>query len=167
MARILTSERPLNVNLKITRAYYAKKPLRDCKGGRNFQAQVKNDYPYLDEFLIKLGVDITKPEILAFDKQPDGLLNYFVATYVVSGEIDGSKYSREAFYDRPFVRVIIEKGYPDGEDGVGQFFNITVYGIVLPFVLNEPPPPNEKPPKKLPLPFTRKYRYMKITSVTD
>ncbi len=132
-----------------TLAYYKTHSVCECCCCRNLYAQIKAALPKLDEFLSAFGVDISKPDEAASVEMTDRI-DYLFVGYTVTGKME-SKTVYEA--ERDGVRIIISHGddpyewFPN-EQKMPCFF-ISVYGISLPWVLDEPFPKQETPKSRV------------------
>lgn len=131
-----------------TRVYYSTRELCNCSGCRNFYAQIKEFAPKLDAFLSEFGVDICRPDETA-DVEMDGYLDYLFVGYTVTGRIKtGDRYET----DIDSFHISISKGdtpydwFP--HEQTEPCFLISVSGISLPWVLDEPFPKWDGPFQK-------------------
>lgn len=134
----------LDVDATQTKEYYASHALCDCSLCRNYYAQVAAKYPALAALLSPLGVDISRPDELG-GIEMDEKIQYVFAAYTVVGKLpspDGCEI--ELSDGGTTLRVVIEGTYVPNEQK-GDFFTVTVYNVILPWVLDEPFP------EKLPL----------------
>ncbi len=80
------------MDIEKTKAYYAQINYNDlcqCDDCKNYVKEIKSSYPFIDEYLAKLGIDITKPFETApidFDRET---IMYTMAKYVVMGTSNG------------------------------------------------------------------------------
>ena len=130
----------LDIDFEATGQYYREHTLCDCPECRNFYAQAREKFPKLTAFLAELGVDIQRPDEIGSLAMGDEV-DYHFAAYTVNGRIlehDGSEIDiqdREAL-----LRVVIDNSYFPNEQKVDDYFTVTVYGVRLPWVLDEPFP---------------------------
>lgn len=126
-----------DVNVAGTEEYYRTHTLCSCAMCRNFYAQVREAFPLLDEFLSEFGADIERPDELGWTESGDEI-NYLFAAYTVSGEIlEYGKYEIDLHDRGGFVSITIDSGYVPNEQA-DKYFTVTVYGIRLLWVLEEP-----------------------------
>lgn len=126
------------VDIEKNKEYYITHSLCDCVGCRNFYIQANEKYPLLKDFLEKFGVDITKPDEIAWGDIIEDELDYLVVHYAVSGKIlDTDKYEID-IADTTFLSLVIENGYVPNNRKTEDYFIISVYGILLPYILDEP-----------------------------
>jgi hypothetical protein len=78
----------VDVDVEKTKKYYhsiGPEALCDCSYCKNYDAQIKGDYPAVASYLASLGVDIEKP----FDVSPlepeNGMMEYCSCQYIVFG----------------------------------------------------------------------------------
>ncbi len=128
----------LEVAIEENKEYYIAHSLCDCVGCRNFYMQAKEKYPSLRDFLEKFGVDISKPDEIFWGDIIEDELDYITVYYTVKGDIlDADKYEID-ITDTTFLSLVIEKGYVPNNLETEDYFIISVYGILLPYVLDEP-----------------------------
>ncbi len=126
------------LDIKKNKEYYTTHSLCDCVACRNFYIQAKGKYPLLNDFLEKFGVDISKPDEIAWSDIKEDELDYIVVHYTVSGKIlDTDKYEID-ITDTTFLSLVIENGYIPNDRETEDYFVISVYGIFLPYILDEP-----------------------------
>ena len=133
----------IDVDVEKTREYYRSISLCDCLTCRNFYAQAQNALPELKEFLGRFGVAIDRPdEIVCGDTGEK--TEYLCVAYTVCGKIiegDGCELCVQS--GGLELEVTISGSYvPDEQHD--DYFVVSVYGIVLPWVLEESPAQMEK-----------------------
>ncbi len=144
------------LDIETNKEYYATHSLCDCFGCRNFYIQAKKKYPLLNDFLKKFGVDISKPDEISWGDLIEDELDYIIVHYTVSGKIvDTDKYEVD-IADTTFLSLVIENGYVPNNRETDDYFNISVYGILLPYILDEPFTTKEEVKKKFVDFFKRK-----------
>ena len=130
----------LDIDFEATVQYYREHTLCDCPECRNFYAQAREKFPRLTAFLAELGVDIQRPDEIGSLAMGDEV-DYHFAAYTVNGRIlehDGSEIDiRDG---EALLRVVIENSYFPNEQKREDYFTVAVYGICLPWVLDEPVP---------------------------
>ncbi len=137
-----------DLDIEKTKEYYKTLSLCDCVGCRNFYIQAKEKYPLLNNFLKKFGVDISKPDEISWGDVTDGELDYIVVYYTVNGKIlETDKYEID-ISDTTFLSVVVENGYVPNNQETEDYFVISVYGILLPYILDEPFTTKEEIKKK-------------------
>ena len=139
MAIIEKEDYIFNVDIEKTQKYYATKTLCDCNECQNYYRQAENTFPKLTSFLSDFGIDIARPDEICstYDK---GKVDYFVVAYTAVGEcVKCGEYEIEMEDGDLFVNLVINKKpvYPN-EQEERQCFEIAVYNIRLPWVLEEP-----------------------------
>lgn len=137
----------LDADIEATTDYYRNLSLCECADCRNFYAQVKTALPMLTDFLSKLGIDVSRPdEISSVFNHAEGKEDYLMVAYTVCGKIITSgKYEIDIRDNDLFLSAGIDNLYVPNEQKTNEYFTVAIYGICLPWVLNEPYP--EKPPK--------------------
>ena len=132
------------VDIKKTKEYYSSNSLCVCPGCRNLYAQIKTLSNDLTAFLSEFGVDICRPDESA-DVEIMDYIDYLFVGYTVTGRIES-----EGVYETDIAdfHIRISKGNTPNDcfpnEQKDPCFFITVTGITLPWVLNEPFPHTEK-----------------------
>ena len=127
----------MDVDVEKTIEYYRDHSLCDCPACQNFYAQAATALPKLNEFLSELGVDISRPDETGWDDISDGVVDYFFVAYTVGGKIlEYDKYEIDIWDGDLFLNIVIgNNGVPNKK--TGEYFTIWVYGIKLPWILEE------------------------------
>lgn len=115
-----------------TREYYASRTLCSCSGCKNFYRQAKKRFPELDAFLSAFGADISRPDENAWWDE-DGQITY-IAYYTVTGRLETAGQCELG----ELQAAISMDGIPNEQSG--PYFVISVSGICLPWILDEPFP---------------------------
>lgn len=68
----------------------------------------------------------------------DGELNYMVVHYTVNGKMLETDQYEIDISDTTFLSIIVENGYIPNNQETDDYFIVSVYGIVLPYILEEP-----------------------------
>ena len=105
----------------------------------------------MNDFLQKFGVDISRPDELGWFDLSDGTLDYPFVAYTVCGSIlEHDKYEID-IQDNTFVSIVADNNNnaPPNEQKSDNYFVLMVYGIQLPYIINEPLVIETKPKKKL------------------
>ncbi len=133
------------VELEKTRAYYQTHELCNCSCCRNLYAQIRETAPALTAFLASFGVDITRPDECGYIEMQD-YIDYLFVGYTVTGrmqstdafaiEIDGLQVTASPSDDPT-------EWFPNGQ--TEPYFLISISGLSLPWVLDEPFPVSETP----------------------
>ena len=133
----------MDVDVEKTREYYRSLSLCDCLTCRNFYAQAKNALPELKEYLGRFGVAIDRPdEIVCGDTGEK--TEYLCVSYTVCGKIiEGDECELCVQSGGLELEVTISGSYIPNEQH-DDYFVVSVYGIVLPWVLEESPAQMEK-----------------------
>ncbi len=148
----------LEVDIEKNKNHYSTHSLCDCVVCRNFYMQAKKKYPLLNDFLEKLGVEISRPDEIAWGDINDSVLDYTVVHYTVSGKILETDTYEIEISDTTFLSLVVENGYVPNDREGEDYFVISVYGIFLPYILDEPFTIKEEAKKKLFSIFKRKNR---------
>lgn len=138
----------LDADIEATTDYYKNLSLCECAACRNFYAQAKTAFPLLTDFLSKTGIDISRPDEICglFDPAEDKM-DYHMVAYTVVGKIITSGKNEIDIWDNDlFLSITIDDTYVPNEQRAEAYFTVMVYGIRLPWVLDEPYP--EEPPKR-------------------
>ena len=110
-------------------------------------AQIKEKFPKLTTFLAELGLLIDRPDETGSCAM-DGYIDYHFVSYTVIGNIlESDKYEIDMFDGELFLNIVIDNWYVPNEQKTDRYFTVTVYGIDLPWVLDEPFPKNTTPIK--------------------
>ncbi len=126
----------MDVDVEKTIEYYREHPLCTCPACRNFYAQAESKFPKLREFLSDLGVDISRPDETGWDEE-NGTVDYFFVAYTVNGKIlELDKYEIDLNDEGMFLNIVIGDYYIPNEQK-DEYFVVYVYGIKLPWVLDE------------------------------
>ena len=133
----------VHVDIDKTKEYYLKHSVCDCSCCRNLYAQIKTVSTTLNDFLAEFGVDICRPDETA-EIERDNDIDYLFVGYTVTGRIE-----TEGAYETDIdgIHITISKGdtpydwFPN-EQKEPCFF-ISVFGISLPWVLEDPFPKTE------------------------
>lgn len=130
----------LNVDVEATRRYSENHSLCDCNEDRNLYAQIQEKFPKLTTFLAELGLLIDRPDETGSCAM-DGYIDYHFVSYTVIGNIlESDKYEIDMFDGEQFLNIVIDNWYVPNEQKTDRYFTVTVYGIDLPWVLDEPFP---------------------------
>jgi len=127
-----------------TKEYYLSNSVCDCPWCRNLCAQIKDFSPELSDFLSEFGVDICRPDESVDFPEKDRVY-YSLVGYTVTGYIETSGIYKTKIGD---LNIQITNGdspyywFPN-EQKEPHFF-ISVSGITLPWVLDEPIPDEER-----------------------
>lgn len=129
----------MDVDVDQTKEYYRSHSLCDCPSCRNYYAQVKDRFLLLDEFLLDLGVSIDRPDEMGC-VELDNEIQYIFASYTVCGKIlELDKYEIDINDGGLFLNIVIGDSFVPNEQKT-EYFVVTVYNIVLPWILDEPFP---------------------------
>ncbi len=127
-----------DIDIEKTKEYYTTHSLCDCVGCRNFYIQAKEKYPSLDNFLRKFGVDISKPDEISWGDIIDGELDYITVHYTVNGKISETDGYEIDISDSTSVSVLVKNGYVPNNQETEDYFLLSVFGVSLPYILDEP-----------------------------
>ena len=131
------------VDIEKTKEYYLSNSLCDCPGCRNLYAQIKTLSDELTAFLSEFGVDVCRPDE-STDIELKNHIDYLFVGYTVTGRIES-----EGIYETDIdgFHIKFSKGdtpfdwFPNDQKEPCFFISIT--GISLPWVLDEPFPHEE------------------------
>lgn len=130
----------LDVDIEATHKYSKEHSLCNCDEDRNLYAQVRSKFPELKTFLAELGLLIDRPDETASCAMDD-YINYHFVSYTVIGDIlESDKYEIDMFDGGLFLNIVIDNWYVPNKQKTNRYFTVTVYGIDLPWVLDEPFP---------------------------
>ena len=130
----------LDVDIEATRQYSENHSLCDCDEDRNLYAQIRERFPKLTVFLSELGLLIDRPDEIGSIAMDD-YIDYLFVSYTVIGDIlESDKYEIDMFDGELFLNIVIDNWYVPNEQKTDRYFTVTVYGIDLPWVLDEPFP---------------------------
>ncbi len=131
------------VEYEKTQAYYKTHSLCDCCCCRNLYVQIQETAPELAKFLALFGVDITRPDESG-SVEMGNYIDYLFVGYTVTGKME----STELFETNiDGLKVTASNGDSPYEwfphEQTEPCFFLSVYGLQLPWVLDEPFPKNE------------------------
>lgn len=139
----------LNVDVEDTLKYSKEHKLCDCNEDRNFYAQIVERFPKLKDFLAELGLLIERPDEIA-SYAVENYIDYHFVSYTVIGTIlESEKYEIDFFDGGIPLNIVIDNWYVPNEQKTDKYFTVTIYGIDLPWVLDEPFPKNSVHGKKI------------------
>ena len=137
----------LDVDIDATCQYSESHTLCDCNEDRNLYAQIRERFPKLTVFLSELGLLIDRPDEIGSIAMDD-YIDYLFVSYTVIGDIlESDKYEIDMFDGELFLNIVIDNWYVPNEQKTDRYFTVTVYGIDLPWVLDEPFPESATPKK--------------------
>lgn len=138
----------LDVDVEKNVEYSEKLTLCDCPPCRNFYAQADHALPVLKEFLAELGVDVSRPDESGWYEEGEEIVYSFVAYTAVGKILDFDEHEIDLRDGDRFLSIVINENSVPNEQ-TEEYFVINVYGITLPWVLDEPlPEPETKPSLK-------------------
>lgn len=131
----------LDVDVQETANYYNNVTTPcECYDCRNYCLQAKNTFPSLTKFLAELGADISRPDELGAHNI-DGEVCYQFVSYTIAGKIlQRDKYEIDMTDGGMFLNIVIDDSYIPNKQRTERLFTVTVYGIQLPWKLEEPYP---------------------------
>ena len=133
-----------SVDIEKTKEYYKTLPLCDCPYCRNYYRQIKDKLPKLDAFLKEFGVNISKPDEI-FSIEMDNYIDYINVYYTVCGNIKSMGKHEINLYDHSLLNIAITDDFSPPNEQTEAYFVISVMGIKLPGVLEEPFPTTDDP----------------------
>ena len=141
----------LDVDVEETLKYSKEHLLCDCSEDRNLYAQIRGKFPKLTAFLAELGLLIDRPDETGSCAVNDYIDYHFVSYTVIGNILESDKYEIDMFDGGMFLNIVIDNWYVPNEQKTDQYFTVTVYGIYLPWVLDEPFPESVIPGKRISL----------------
>lgn len=130
----------LDVDVEDTIKYSKEHTLCDCNEDRNLYAQIAEKFPKLKEFLAELGLLIERPDETGSCAVEDYIDYHFVSYTVIGQILESDKYEINLFDGDLFLNIVIDNWYVPNEQKTDNYFTVTIYGIDLPWVLDEPFP---------------------------
>ena len=149
MAIVKKEDYVFDVDIEKTKDYYLTRTLCDCDECQNYYRQAENTFPKLKGFLSDFGIDIIRPDEICsiYNK---GAVDYLVVAYTAVGEcVKCGEYEIDIEDGGLFLNLVINNTpvYPNEQED-RQCFEIVVYNIRLPWVL-ETPHEEERPKMSL------------------
>ena len=132
----------LDVEVEDTLQYSKQHTLCDCDECRNLYTQIADKFPKLKEFLAELGLLIERPDETGSCAVEDYIDYHFVSYTVIGKILESDKYEIDMFDGGLFLNIVIDNWYVPNEQKTDKYFTVTIYGIDLPWVLDEPFPEN-------------------------
>lgn len=130
----------LDVDVEETHKYSKEHSFCDCDEDRNLYAQIRWKFPKLTAFLAELGLLIDRPDETGSCATDDYIDYHFVSYTVIGNILESDKYEIDMFDGDLFLNIVIDNWYVPNEQKTDRYFTVTVYGINLPWVLDEPFP---------------------------
>ena len=143
MKRIQKDHFVFHVDVDKTKEYYLSNTLCECPSCRNLYAQIETLSEKLTAFISEFGIDICRPDESA-DIVMDDYIDHLFVGYTVTGHMETEGYFKT---DIDGYHITISKGdnphdwFPNEQKGPCFFVSVT--GISLPWVLEEPFPVEE------------------------
>ncbi len=128
-----------DVDIERTKEYYATRTLCDCNEWQNYYRQAAHTFPKLKNFLLDFGIDIARPDEIC-STYNKGQVEYHAVAYTAVGAcVKYGEYEIDMEDGGLFLNLVISKNpvYPN-EQEERQCFEIAVYNIRLPWVLETP-----------------------------
>ena len=141
----------LDVDVEETLKYSREHSLCDCDQDRNLYTQIREKFPELTAFLAELGLLIERPDETGSCDVDDYIDYHFVSYTVIGNILESDKYEIDMFDGGMSLNIVIDHWYVPNEQKTDRYFTVTVYGIDLPWVLDEPFPGSAVSGKKLAL----------------
>lgn len=141
----------LDVNVEDTLKYSKEHELCSCDEDRNLYVQIREKLPELTVFLAELGLLIERPDETGSCAVDDYIDYHFVSYTVIGNILESDKYEIDMFDGGMYLNIVIDKWYVPNEQKTDRYFTVTVYGIDLPWVLDEPFPESAVSGKKISL----------------
>lgn len=130
----------LDVDIEGTLKYSQEHELCNCDEDRNLYAQIRDKFPQLTSFLAELGLLIERPDETGSCAVGDYIDYHFVSYTVIGDILESDKYEIDMFDGGVFLNIVINNRYIPNEQKADRYFTVTIYGIELPWVLDEPFP---------------------------
>lgn len=127
----------LDVDVEDTIKYSKEHTLCDCNEDRNLYVQIAEKFPKLKEFLSELGLLIERPDETGSCAVEDYIDYHFVSYTVIGKILESDKYEIDMFDGDLFLNIVIDNWYVPNEQKTDNYFTVTIYGIDLPWVLDE------------------------------
>ena len=143
MITIHRADDVFSVDAEQTQRYDEAHSLCDCGYCRNYYAQIKGKLPKLDAFLREFGVDMAKPDEIS-SVETDDSIDYIRVDYTVCGSVQVMGQGTIHIEDALLLETAITDGFASPNEQTGTYFTISVMGIELPWVLDEPFPKSMK-----------------------
>ena len=134
----------LDVDVEGTSKYSQEHEICDCNEDRNLHAQIADKFPKLKEFLAELGLLIERPDETGSCAVEDYIDYHFVSYTVIGKILESDKYEIDMFDGGLFLNIVIDNWYVPNEQKTDKYFTVTIYGIDLPWVLDEPFPESKR-----------------------
>ena len=139
MSIIKKEDYVFDVDIERTKEYYLTRTLCDCNECQNYYRQAENTFLKIKDFLSDFGIDISRPDEICstYDK---GQVEYYAVAYTAIGEcIQCGEFEFDIEDNGLFLNIVINKTpvYPNEQED-RQCFEIVIYNIRLPWVLEEP-----------------------------
>ena len=137
----------LDVDVEGTSKYSQEHEICDCNEDRNLHAQIADKFPKLKEFLAELGLLIERPDETGSCAVEDYIDYHFVSYTVIGKILESDKYEIDMFDGGLFLNIVIDNWYVPNvpnEQKTDEYFTVTIYGIDLPWVLDEPFPESKR-----------------------
>ena len=130
----------LDVDIEGTSKYSQEHEICDYDEDRNLYAQIADKFPKLKEFLAELGLAIDRPDETGSCAIKDYIDYHFVSYTVIGSILDSDKYEIDMFDGGLSLNILINNWYVPNQQKTNEYFTVTIYGIDLPWVLDEPFP---------------------------
>ncbi len=130
----------LDVDVENTSKYSQEHKICDCDEDRNLYAQIADKFPKLTEFLADFGLMIDRPDETGSCAVENYIDYHFVSYTVIGSILESDKYEIDMFDGDLSLNIVIDKWYVPNEQKTDRYFTVTIYGIALPWVLDEPFP---------------------------
>lgn len=143
MITIQRADDVFSVDTEQTQRYDEAHSLCDCGYCRNYYAQIKGKLPKLGAFLREFGVDMAKPDEIS-GVETDDSIDYIRVDYTVCGSVQVVGQGTIHIEDALLLEAAITDGFASPNEQTGTYFTISVMGIELPWVLDEPFPKSMK-----------------------
>ena len=130
----------LDVDIEGTSKYSQEHEICDCDEDRNLYAQIADKFPKLKEFLGEFGLVIDRPDETGSCAIEDYIDYHFISYTVIGSILESDKYEIDMFDGGLNLNILINNWYVPNQQKTNEYFTVTIYGIDLPWVLDEPFP---------------------------
>lgn len=138
MTKICKDEYVFEVDIEKTLCYYQEQSPCECDFCQNFYGQIKGKFPKLEAFLSEFGVDIARPDELSLPIEIEDKIAYTDAAYTVCGKIEKMGMYEIDIQDQFFFSVVVTEGFAAPNRQTGEYFTLSVEGILLPWEWKTP-----------------------------
>ena len=128
----------LCVDIEKTIEYYKSNPVCNCLACRNYRAQVKEKLPQAMKYLVRFGIDISRPDETEWYETDRGI--EYTAFYTAGCADDG-----DPSCEKELQGIVLDDAafFEFAKEYVPNYWSTPCYtfklsGIILPYLLEEP-----------------------------